>query len=122
MIDRLKIKDIVDSYYYEFIMATFVIGNFILILCTFFMKVNPSLYTTMEIVFLVVFIVDVLLRVISEGIEEFFSSHFNCLDTILIIISIALLCARLDSSAMLKTIRLVRILRVLSNIFSFFVL
>ena len=64
----MKIKEIVDSYYYEFIVATFILGNFILILCTFFTKVNPQIYTSLEIMFLIVFILDVLLRIISEGI------------------------------------------------------
>ena len=118
LIDTLRIKDIVDSYYYQFIVATFVLGNFILILCTFFTKVNPSLYTTLEIVFISAFILDVILRIISEGIEQFFSNYFNTLDSILIVISLALLIAKLDSSAMLKTIRLIRILRVIILLFS----
>ena len=119
LIEKLRLKTIVDSYYYELVIALFVIGNLVLIICSFFRPVSPAFYTALEIVFIVVFFLDIILRIISGGIEVFFANYFNIVDGIILIVSVILLCLRLDSSTMLKTIRLIRILRVTLNLSSF---
>lgn len=105
----------VNSYYYEIIVGLFVIGNFTLILYTFFHYVDPTTYTILEAVFVGIFIIDILMRILAGGIEEFFANYFNSADVIVVLVSLGLLCAKLNNSGMLKIIRLVRILRVNSH-------
>jgi hypothetical protein len=68
LINSLKLKEIVDSYWYEIIIGLFVIGNFVLIICAFVLDVHPTVYTVLESIFITVYLIDIIMRVLVEGI------------------------------------------------------
>ena len=91
--------------------------NFAL-LCTDHHEMDPDMYATLEIinmVFNIFFALEMVVKLAGLGPYDYFSEAFNCLDFIIVLVSIAEMVLTEGGGAVssLRSLRLIRIVRAL---------
>ncbi|KAL9954360.1 hypothetical protein ACROYT_G041885 [Oculina patagonica] len=113
---RWRTRMLVEHRYFEwFILFTVLISSLVLVFEDVYLPSKPTLQKALENLnyfFAFIFALEFVLKIIGLGIVDYFSSFWNCLDSL--IVAISLVCVFEDQTlASLRSLRTVRALRPL---------
>ncbi|XP_031570121.1 sodium channel protein 60E-like [Actinia tenebrosa] len=119
---RCRVRCFVEHRYFEwFILFTVMISSFILVFEDVHLPEKPNLQRALEMlnfIFAIIFSLEFFLKVIGFGLVKYFSSVWNCLDALIVSVSVACLFGNPNLSVFrsFRTIRALRPLRAISRL------
>lgn len=119
---RCRVRVLVEKKYFEwFILATVFFSSFTLVFEDIHLHEKPTLAKALDIlnyVFAAIFTVEFILKATGFGLIKYFSSPWNCLDALIVSVSIACVFGneKLSVFRSLRTLRALRPLRAISRL------
>ena len=111
MKERLKLKDIVQHWLFELIVSILIIATFI---NAIFLVYNVfAVSELLDNIFVWIFVLELILRIIAIGPENFFADRWNNLDSFIVLLAVVFFFIPSQGRAS-STVRMGRIFRIAS--------